>query len=90
MCGSHANCTLDLWWDAARRKETIPGITGYLIRGVGVMKIQEQQEFPFVKDLVSQEEELEEDLINEFIALMNKYSVSDEDADRIALVAKFF
>ena len=54
------------------------------------MKIQEQQEFPFVKDLVSQEEELEEDLINEFIALMNKYSVSDEDADRIALVAKFF
>ena len=61
-------------------------------------KPEEQMEFPFVKDCECkahdchclEEIECAEDALEEFEILMNKYSVSLDDMDRIALLAKFF
>ena len=65
--------------------------------------IQEQMEFPFMRDILrdknlaadevvqmDEEEELESQAVGEFLNLMNKYSISEEDIERISIVAKFF
>ena len=55
----------------------------------------EQMEFSFVEDmdikedLTTPDDMLEEDAVDEFTALMDKYCVSEEDIERIQLVAKF-
>ena len=52
-------------------------------------------EFSFVEDmdikedLTTPDDMLEEDAVDEFTALMDKYCVSEEDIERIQLVAKF-
>ena len=61
--------------------------------------MQKQMEFPFMNDQnlaadeiaqMEQEEELEAQAIGEFLGLMNKYSISEDDIERISIVAKFF
>ena len=54
--------------------------------------MQKQLEFPFMEEIkacLSEEEELETQVSEEFRMLMNKYSVSEEDIKRVQLCAKF-